>query len=87
MQAIQSSREPSLFEVTLYFENDSWLFSTLARAAVEQEALEQAEREFSVHSFQHQLGSVRVRATSAHVTHASDGRSFAKRNGKWQPVH
>jgi hypothetical protein len=87
MQAIQSNREANLFEVTLYFENNSWLFSTLARAGQEQEALEQAEREFSVHSFQHQLGNARFRATSAHVIHASDGRSFDKRDGKWQPAH
>ena len=87
MQTVQSKAEPNLFEITLYFEGNSWQFSTSARASLEQDALEQAEKEFSVHSFQHRLGNMRVRATSAHVIHASDGRSYAKRDGKWQRVH
>jgi hypothetical protein len=87
MQTVQSKAEPNLFEITLYFEGNSWQFSTSARASFEQDALEQAEKEFSVHSFQHRLGNMRVRATSAHIAGASDGRSFAKRDGKWQRVH
>jgi hypothetical protein len=87
MHTVQRKAEPDLFEITLYFEGDSWQFSTCARACMEQEALEQAEKEFSVHSFQHRLGNIRVRATTAHVSHASDGRSFAKRDGKWLPAH
>ena len=87
MQTVQSKAEPNLFEITLYFEGNSWQFSTSARASLEQDALEQAEKEFSVHSFQHRLGAVKVRATSAHIAGACDSRSFAKRDGKWQRVH
>ena len=87
MQTIEQRADPSLFEVVLYFEGNSWLFSTFARASIEQEALEQAEREFTVHSFHHQLGDTKAKATSAHVIHASDGHSFAKRDGKWQLMH
>jgi hypothetical protein len=85
MQAIHRRAEPNLFEITLYFEGNSWLFSTAARAFMEQDALEQAERAFSVHSFQHQLGHMRVKA--AQIAGASDNSSFAKRDGKWQRVH
>jgi hypothetical protein len=87
MHTVQPKEATNLFEITLYFEGNSWSFSTAARAFIEQEALEQAEKEFGVHSFQHRLGNMRVRATSAHVIHASDNRSFAKRDGKWQRVH
>jgi hypothetical protein len=87
MPTIQQGTDPNLFEVILYFEGDSWSFSTFARASIMQEALEHAEREFSVHSFHHQLGDMRVKATSAYVIHASDDHSFAKRDGKWQLMH
>jgi hypothetical protein len=87
MQPIEQRADPNLFEVILYFDDNSWLFSTLARASLVQEALEQAEKEFSVHSFHHQLSGMRGKATSAYVIHASDDHSFAKRDGKWQLMH
>ena len=49
-----------------------------------QEAVEQAEREFSVHSFHHRLANMKAKATAAYVIHASDDHAFAKRDGKWQ---
>jgi len=87
MQTFEQRAEPNLFEVILYFEGNSWLFSTFAHASLMQEALEQAEREFSAHSFHHQLGDARAKATSAYVIHATDDHSFAKRDGKWQLLH
>jgi hypothetical protein len=87
MQWIKQKAQPNLFEVILYFEGSSWLFSTSAQASRLQEALERAEQEFSIHSMHHRLGSRRMKATSAHVFDASDNHSFTKRNGKWQPAH
>ena len=87
MQTIEQNANPSLYEVILYFENNSWQFSTVAHASLVQDALEQAEREFTVHSFHHQLGSVKAKATAAYVIHASDDHAFAKRDGKWQLLH
>ncbi len=84
MQTIEQETESDLFEVILYFEGNSWLFSTFAQAALMQEALERAEKEFSVHSMHHQLGNRTFKATSAYVVRACDDHSFAKRNGKWQ---
>ena len=67
MQTAGQSADPSLFEVILYFEGNSWLFSTFAQASIMQDAIEQAEKEFSVHSFHHQLGDTKAKATSAYV--------------------
>ncbi len=86
MQTAGPETEPDLLEVTLYFEGNSWLFSTFAHASLMHEALERAEKEFSIHSLYHQLGYRPFRATSAHVKRACDDHAFAKRNGKWQPA-
>jgi hypothetical protein len=82
MQPIK--QEARLCEVILYSEGNSWLFSTFAHAASMQEALEQAEREISVHSRYHRLSDGHIKATSAHVISASDDHPFAKRNGRWE---
>jgi hypothetical protein len=81
MQTIEQKSQPDLFEVVLCIEGDSWLFSTCAEATRLQEALERAEKEFSVHSMHHQLGNRRMEATSAYVRDAEDHHSFAKRDG------
>jgi hypothetical protein len=80
-------QETGLCEVILYSEGNSWLFSTFAHAASVQEALEQAEREVSLHSLHHRLGPRKIKATSAHVLHGFDDHSFAKRNGRWELRH
>ena len=85
MQPSKQERELDLFEVILQFEDNSWQFSTFAQASRMQEALERAEREFSVHSLHHQLGDIKGKATAA-VIRASDDQSFAKRDGKWLPA-
>jgi hypothetical protein len=87
MQAIEQKAQLNLFEVILYFEGNSWLFSTCAETTRLQEALERAEREFSVHSMHHQLGNRKMKATSAYVFDADDNHSFTKRDGKWQLAH
>jgi hypothetical protein len=86
MQTVKQSAKWKLFEVVLYFEDNLGLFSTVAHASMMQEAIEQAEREFSAHTFHHRLGRTKAKATSACVIDASDDHSFAKRDGKWQPL-
>jgi len=86
MQTIEQETEADLFEVVLYFEGNSWLFSTFAHASFMQEALERAEKEFSVHSSHHQLGGKKFKATAAYVIRARDDHSFAKGNGTFQPA-
>ncbi len=75
------------FEIILYSEGETWLFSTYAQASKLQEALERAEREFCVHSAHHRLSHRRLEAASAHVFDESDDHAFTKQNGKWQPIH
>lgn len=87
MQTIEQNTQPNLFEVILNFEGNSWSFFTCTQASRLQEALDQAEKEFSVHSLQHRLGDLRITATSAHVIGADDNHSFKKQNGKWQLTH
>jgi hypothetical protein len=82
----QNEQQP-LFEVFLHFEGDAWLFSTYAQASQLLEALEFAERVFSVHSMHHRLRSTKAAATSAEVIGAADSQSFKKRNGRWHRVH
>ena len=80
----QACRESELrhFEVILYFENNSWLFSTCAYSFHRRAALEVAERNLSIHALHHKLGI--VRAGSACVLDQFDNYYFAKRNGRWQ---
>ncbi len=87
MQTIEQKTQPNLFEVILHLEGNSWSFSTCAQASRLQEALEQAEKEFSVHLMHHHLSDRKIEATSAYVIDAGDNHSFTKRNGKWQPIH
>jgi hypothetical protein len=87
MQIIDQQEDLDLFEVILQFEGNSWRFSTFAQGCRMQEALERAEREFSVHSLHHKLHNVRAKITSAQVIRACDGRSFAKHDGKWRLAH
>ena len=87
MQTIGQNAQQNLFEVILYLESHSWLFSTCAQASRLQEALEQAEKEFSIHSTQHRLSDRKMEATSAQVIDAGDNHAFTKRDGKWQLAH
>ncbi len=80
MQTID--REPSLYEVILCCENNSWLFSTYAHTARIEAALEQAEDEFLIHTSLHDIGI--VKASSAYVLTEFESHYFSKRNGKWQ---
>lgn len=84
MQTVERQTEPGQFEVILYFEGNSWLFSTFARGSLMQEVLDLAEKEFSVHSLHHELGNTRFKVTSAYLIHDRYDRYFTKRNGKWQ---
>jgi hypothetical protein len=86
-ELVMQTAQLNLFEVILYFEDNSWLFSTCAQATRLQEALERAENEFSIHSTHHQLGNRKMKATSAHVIDSNNNHSFTKRDGKWQPAH
>jgi hypothetical protein len=86
MHPTEQQGELDLFEVILQFGN-SWQFSTFAQGCRVQEALERAEREFSVHSLHHQLHNVRAKITSAQVIRACDRHSFAKHDGRWQLAH
>ncbi len=87
MQMIEQKAQPNLFEVTLYFEGDLWSFSTSAQATRFQEALERAEKDFSIHSMHHRLSNRKMKATSAFVFSANDNQSFTKQDGKWRPAH
>jgi hypothetical protein len=80
-------QEADLCEVILYSEGNSWLFSTFANASSPREALEEAEREVSLHSLHHRLGNGKFKASSAHVLHGFDDHSFAKRDGRWELRH
>jgi hypothetical protein len=84
MQPVKQETDPHLCEVILYSEGNSWLFSTFAHAASMQEALEQAERDISLHSRYHRLSGGQIKATSALVISAFDDHPFAKRNGRWE---
>jgi len=88
MQTLERETEPGDFEVILYFEGNSWLFSTFARGSLMQEVLDQAEKEFSVHSvMHHELGNNKFKVTSAYLIHDRYDHYFAKRNGRWQLAH
>jgi hypothetical protein len=87
MRAAGQNEQQNLFEIVLHFEGNAWLFSTSAQASQFHEALESAEKAFSVHSMHHRLRNTRLAATSAEVIGAADNQSFTKRNGKWQPAH
>ena len=87
MQSAKQKSEPDLFDVILYIEGKSWLFSTSAQASRLQEAVEWAEKEFSVHSMHHRLGHKKMAATSACVFSANDYHSFMKRDGRWELAH
>jgi hypothetical protein len=82
MQEAHQGSGPRIFEVILYFENSSWLFSTCAYSSHSKAALEFAEREFSVHALHHSLGKLRAR--SACVMDQINNYYFDKRNGRWQ---
>jgi hypothetical protein len=82
MQQAHQGSGPGIFEVILYFEDSSWLFSTSAYSSHSKAALEFAEREFSVHALHHNLGKIRAR--SACVMDQINNYYFAKRNGRWQ---
>ncbi len=82
MQTIERETEPCHFEVILYFEGNSWLFWTFAKAGRMREALERAEKEFTAHSSLHKLS--RYGADSAYVIDGCDSCYFAKRDGRWQ---
>jgi hypothetical protein len=88
MQTLERETEPGNFEVILYFEGNSWLFSTFARGSLMLEVLDQAEKEFSVHlAVHHELGNNKFKVTSAYLIHDRYDFYFAKRNGKWQLAH
>lgn len=82
MPEIDGVSEGNLFEVILYFENNSWAFSTCTYSAHSKEALELAEREFSIHALHHKLGN--IKANSAYVLDRLEDHYFCKRDGKWQ---
>jgi hypothetical protein len=82
MQQARQESGPGIFEVILYFENSSWLFSTSAYSSHSKAALEFAEREFSVHALHHSLGKLTAR--TACVMDQINNYYFAKRNGRWQ---
>jgi hypothetical protein len=72
----------NFFEVILCFENNSWLFSTYARSAGIEDALDKAEDEFLIHTVLHDIRL--PKATSAYVLTEVGKYFFSKRNGKWQ---
>jgi hypothetical protein len=74
--------ESSLFEVVLYFENNSWAFSTCAYSTHAEAALELAEKDFYVHALHHKLGA--IKADFACVLDSADDHYFSKRDGRWQ---
>jgi hypothetical protein len=78
MSNIESELELNKFDVVLIFEHNSWTFLTCAYTSEIELAVEQAEREFSIHSLHHRIRN--VKASSAYV----DGHFLYKRNGKWQ---
>lgn len=82
MQEDVRESESNLFEVVLYFENESWAFSTSAYSTHSEAALEVAEKEFSVHARRHKLGN--IRADFACVLDSGDDRYFSKRDGRWR---
>jgi hypothetical protein len=81
-----ASQQPAsdVFEVILCFENNSWLFSTYAKAYRPEKAVERAEDEFIIHSARHELRY--AKPTSAYVLSGVGNRFFSKKNGKWQTV-
>ncbi|MFY9640332.1 MAG: hypothetical protein WA384_14920 [Rhodomicrobium sp.] len=87
MQTIERETESGYFEVILYFEGNSWAFSTFANGSLMQEVLDQAEKEFSVHSMHHELGNIRLKVTAAYLIDDSCSYYLTKHNGKWQLTH
>lgn len=86
MQTIKPDTNPGPFEIILRADDNSWSFSTFADAPFRQEALERAEKEFFVHTAHHELGRMKLNATSAYVVYDRDERFYTKRNGRWQPA-
>ena len=82
MQQARRGAGAGIFEVILYIENSSWLFSTCAYSSHSKAALEFAEKEFSVHALHHRLDKLRARF--ACVMDQINSYYFAKRNGRWQ---
>jgi hypothetical protein len=83
MEALDHQTGPDFFEVILYSDKNSWLFSTYADTFQVEAALKQAEDEFFIHSALHDIGS--VKASAAYVLTSYGRHFYAKRNGKWQP--
>lgn len=84
MQTIDHKAESIFYEVTLYFENGAWLFSTAVRSTKPDAAIELAEEEFFVHSAYHKLGN--NWPAFACVTDECNNSYFSKRDRIWQAV-
>jgi hypothetical protein len=74
--------ECGLFEVILYIPNRAMLFSTCVYSSYSEDALENAEKEFSIHTLRHKLGA--IRANAAFVIDRRQDRYYTKQNGRWR---
>jgi hypothetical protein len=85
MQSIDNRPEDTVFEVILYSENKSWAFSSYEKAHTTQDALEQAEKYFSLYLVHRDFNGLGKTAYACIICE-SCARWFAKHSGTWEPA-
>lgn len=85
MQSVEHGSGEVVFEVILYAENKSWAFSTYEKAHCMNDALEQAEKYFSLHLVHRNFNGI-CKTAYAFVICESCARWFAKHSDKWEPA-
>lgn len=82
MQQKSQVPECNSFEVILYIKTRAMLFSTCVYSSYSEDALENAEKEFSIHTMRHKLGA--IKAEAAFVIDRRQDRYYTKQNGRWR---
>ena len=85
MQTISHRPENNLFEVILFSENKSWVFSSYEKANIMQDALEHVEQDFSLHLVHRNFNGMGQTAYAC-VICESGARWFEKHSGTWEPA-
>ena len=93
MQLENQVLECNFFEVILHIKNRAMLFSTCVYSSYSEDALDIAEKEFSIHTARHKLGA--IKADAAFVIdrpriaitrgRTADGASKAIASGRFRP--
>jgi len=85
MHTIDNAPDNGIFEVVLYNEKKSWVFSAYKKAMCSFDALEQAETHFSYYQTHCHINWSHE-AAYACVIGGSCASWFVKHSGKWEPA-